>query len=133
MAGHLLHNLHVAPDINSNVSLCHFRCNAICSGIQGKSEPRSISKNSRQLEMMLQVIGDWVASHTQSEILAAMAEARVPSGALQCSLQWLDARILSGALPPGACSCKLLTVGVLRLDGMLLETGGAQSAGCTHQ
>ena len=28
----------------------------------------------------MQVIGDWVASHTHEEVLAAMAEARVPSG-----------------------------------------------------
>lgn len=28
----------------------------------------------------MQVIGDWVAAHTQEEVLAAMAEARVPSG-----------------------------------------------------
>lgn len=29
---------------------------------------------------LVQVIGDWVAAHTQDEVLAAMAEARVPSG-----------------------------------------------------
>ena len=28
----------------------------------------------------MQVIGDWVASHTHEEVLAAMADARVPSG-----------------------------------------------------
>ena len=28
----------------------------------------------------MQVIGDWVASHTHKEVLAAMGEARVPSG-----------------------------------------------------
>lgn len=30
--------------------------------------------------MLLQVIGDWVKQHTLAEVLAAMAEARVPSG-----------------------------------------------------
>ncbi len=30
--------------------------------------------------LVIQVIGDWVASHTHEEVLAAMAEARVPSG-----------------------------------------------------
>ncbi len=30
--------------------------------------------------LLIQVIGDWVASHTHEEVLAAMAEARVPSG-----------------------------------------------------
>ena len=29
---------------------------------------------------LMQVIGDWVALHTLEEVLAAMAEARVPSG-----------------------------------------------------
>lgn len=30
--------------------------------------------------LLIQVIGDWVASHTHEEVLAAMAKARVPSG-----------------------------------------------------
>ncbi len=30
--------------------------------------------------LVIQVIGDWVASHTHEEVLAVMAEARVPSG-----------------------------------------------------
>jgi hypothetical protein len=33
-----------------------------------------------QLVLLIQVIGDWVALHTHEEVLAAMAEARVPSG-----------------------------------------------------
>ena len=35
---------------------------------------------SAMLTYYMQVIGDWVAAHTQEEVLAAMAEARVPSG-----------------------------------------------------
>lgn len=37
----------------------------------------------------LQVIGDWVAAHTQDEVLAAMAAARVPSGQLPLQVMLL--------------------------------------------
>ena len=55
-----------------------------------------MSKNFNQLEVLLQVIGDWVASPTQTEVLAVMAEARVPSGAallLSCFIGSASVRV----------------------------------------
>lgn len=57
-----------------------------------------LSAQSGISQDMPQVIGDWVASHTHDEVLAAMAEARVPSGELTHSpsnLSWCASFISS--------------------------------------
>lgn len=52
-----------------------------------------------------QVLGDWVAERTLDEVLAAMAEARVPSGARHCScLSSPHKRSLTHLLP-SVCWC----------------------------
>ena len=64
----------------------HARTQASYRYWQSHGQPRMASAVNRgRLHQtvqtaLMQVIGDWVALHTHEEVLAAMAEARVPSG-----------------------------------------------------